>query len=217
MSVYCNAKKVNASVDNVDKGVTKVIDLIGQVLNRQDKHLALAEKQNKVADAMLQNLIKLNSSAGIPTPPTTGTGRRKRGALDTPTSDTGEDTDMDREAVQAEIETLKKLRKVSSTSRPTREARTQLKVSESAEVKTELSSGGKVESTRKAHRRRRDVAKRRGKEGPVTAHPAQEEHGRQKIERKGGHDPRLLQPAFPVFSSEATIKQGVYKYQGYSK
>ncbi|KAK3284147.1 hypothetical protein CYMTET_8190 [Cymbomonas tetramitiformis] len=59
-----NVKKVNASVDNVDKGVKQVIDLTSNVLTRRDKHLALADKQNKVADAMLQQLIAMNGAAG---------------------------------------------------------------------------------------------------------------------------------------------------------
>ncbi|KAK3266256.1 hypothetical protein CYMTET_5536 [Cymbomonas tetramitiformis] len=42
-----NVKKVNASVDNVDKGVKQVIDLTSNVLTRLDKHLALADKQNR--------------------------------------------------------------------------------------------------------------------------------------------------------------------------
>ncbi|KAK3283603.1 hypothetical protein CYMTET_8691 [Cymbomonas tetramitiformis] len=106
-----NVKKVNASVDKVDKSVVKVIDLTGQVLTRQDKHLALADKQNQIANAMLQNLAKLNGSSGSPTTRTASKGVRKRGAVGTPNSDTGEDTDMDREAVLTEIEQLKKLRK----------------------------------------------------------------------------------------------------------
>ncbi|KAK3236274.1 hypothetical protein CYMTET_53576 [Cymbomonas tetramitiformis] len=108
-----NVKKVNASVDNVDKGVNKIIDLTGNVLKRQDAHLELAENQNKVATAMLQNLIKLNSSAGTPTPtpPSTGTGRRKRGTAGTPASDTRVDTDTDMDTVSSQIENLKRLRK----------------------------------------------------------------------------------------------------------
>ncbi|KAK3249232.1 hypothetical protein CYMTET_41331 [Cymbomonas tetramitiformis] len=66
-----NVKKVNASVDNVDKGVKQVIDLTSNVLTRQDKHLALADKQNRVADAMLQQLIATNGATAKT--PATGT------------------------------------------------------------------------------------------------------------------------------------------------
>ncbi|KAK3234130.1 hypothetical protein CYMTET_55619 [Cymbomonas tetramitiformis] len=108
-----NVKKVNASVDNVDKGVKQVIDLTSNVLTRQDKHLALADKQNKVADAMLQQLIAMNGATARTPTTGTGAGRRgsKRGAA-TPNSETGEDTDMD--LTPAEAQHIKKLRKESS-------------------------------------------------------------------------------------------------------
>ncbi|KAK3240326.1 hypothetical protein CYMTET_49829 [Cymbomonas tetramitiformis] len=108
-----SVKKVNASVDSVDdKGVKQVIDLTSTVLTRQDKHLALADKQNKVADAMLQQLIAMNGAAAKT--PATGTGAVRRGSkrvAGTPNSDTGEDTDMD--LTPAEVMQLKKMRKES--------------------------------------------------------------------------------------------------------
>ncbi|KAK3283179.1 hypothetical protein CYMTET_9113 [Cymbomonas tetramitiformis] len=108
-----NVKKVNASVDNVDKGVKQVIDLTSNVLTRQDKHLALADKQTGVADAMLQQLIAMNGATAKT--PATGTaaarGGRKRGAA-TPNSDTGDDTDMD--LTPAEAQHIKKIRKEAS-------------------------------------------------------------------------------------------------------
>ncbi|KAK3249081.1 hypothetical protein CYMTET_41481 [Cymbomonas tetramitiformis] len=108
-----NVKKVNASVDNVDKGVKQVIDLTSNVLTRQDKHLALADKQNRVADAMLQQLIAMNGATAKT--PASGTaavrGGRKRGAA-TPNSDTGDDTDMD--LTPAEALHIKKIRKEAS-------------------------------------------------------------------------------------------------------
>ncbi|KAK3285462.1 hypothetical protein CYMTET_6935 [Cymbomonas tetramitiformis] len=71
------------SENKVEKGFKETVDNV-----KKDKHLALADKQNRVADAMLQRLIVTNG--GTRTPAVYVPKREaKRGVA----SDTGDDTD----------------------------------------------------------------------------------------------------------------------------